>query len=350
MNKKFNIFLWVIFFSLMAPSGMALASWNAVPGDATYAWKTSMEHILITVLPSDQLKSATHTRLTQRRLGEVSKVLSGTHAREGLDNLSSQIVLTQASINKISNVQDRKKAVNDYIKTLQDVSTQLEKEKQTRALAYLPPQQETANTFNIRNIKQNNPPPPTTQPVNQIQRKTEYTQPNTQQPTSPQQTNTTRSTTLPISQPIQPPNPATTNNNSTTFPATTQPSTTSPVTSTEETEAISEEIVEEIGSTQEEIAQIIEELETTLQETEIEEFNQPPNTEEPSNTQENAAPQGESNQGRNEAGSQNNTPNDTPARQQNNAAGQNQREEDSSNSQNNGRGDGETNPPNENEE
>ena len=141
----------------MAPSGIALASWNAVPGDATYSWKTSLETVLLAVLPSDKLKSATNSKLTERRMGEVSKVLSGTHAREGLNNLSAQILSTKESLNKIDNAEDRAIAVALYIETLNEVNNQLETEQQSRSVGYLAPQQADTEQFSIKNLRRSTP-------------------------------------------------------------------------------------------------------------------------------------------------------------------------------------------------
>lgn len=255
---------------------MALASWNAVPGDATYSWKTSLEGVLLAVLPSDKLKSATNSKLTERRMGEVSKVLSGTHASEGLNNLSAQVLTTKESLRKINNAQDRAVAVALYIQTLNEVNSQLETEKQSRAVAYLPPQQADTSQFSIKNLRRPTPvttnnntntnqtvttsppnnyaPPSTTQPT---QRPIgQLSQPVITQPTQTTQPSPTTQPviTQPTQQPTQQPNP-------------TQP--TSPLEPTEE-ELINEEVSEEIGQTQEEINEVIHELEDIIEEAEQE--------------------------------------------------------------------------------
>lgn len=111
MNRNLNIFLWVIFFSLMAPSGMALASWNSVPGDNTYGMKLALEKVLLfAISPSNELKSSTNSKLTERRLGEVTKVLSGVHAKESLENLTMQISATRESLAGIQDEQAKKRS------------------------------------------------------------------------------------------------------------------------------------------------------------------------------------------------------------------------------------------------
>jgi hypothetical protein len=250
MNKSLNIFLWVLFFSLMAPSGVVLASWNAVPGDATYGWKTSMENILLAVLPSNKLKSSTNSKLTERRMGEVSKVLSGTHASEGLNNLSAQILSTKESLNKIDNAEDRAVAVAMYIQTLNEVNTQLETEQQSRTVGYLPPQQANTSDFSIKNLKR---PTRTTNPNtnnngSNVNRRTIT-------PTQPP-----RTTNPPIAvQPTQPP-----------IGQPTQPPFIPPVEPVDEEEIIEEDVSEEIDETQDEIDDIIDELEEIMEEAEEE--------------------------------------------------------------------------------
>lgn len=259
MNKRLNIFLWVLFFSLMAPSGMALASWNAVPGDATYSWKIGMENVLLAVLPSNKLKSSTNSKLTERRLGEVTKVLSGSHAQEGLHNLSAQIITTKESLNKINNAKDRGEAVALYIQTLNQVNSQLETEQQSRSVGYLPPQQANTNDFSIKNLRrQTNPtsiPQPTTQPadnkpviitkiINNTIVKTVTKPAPTIQPSTP--------TLPPTSQPT-----------STNQPIITQPPATEPETNDE---TIDENVSDEIDNTQKEIEETIKELENIAEE------------------------------------------------------------------------------------
>lgn len=217
-----------LIFALMAPSGMVLASWNAVPGDTTYTWKTSLEGVLLAVLPSNKLKSATNSKLTERRMGEVSKVLSGTHAKEGLDNLSDQVLTTKESLNKIDNAQDRAVAVAQYIQTLNEVNSQLETEKQSRAVSYAPPQAENNDQFNIKKIR-------TTPPANKIE---------TSQPTQPSQPGIIQPTQQP---PSNQPNP--------------------PLEPTAE-EPINDDISSDIDQTKEEIDNIIDELEDIIEEAE----------------------------------------------------------------------------------
>lgn len=248
MNRNLNIFLWIVFFTLMAPSGMALASWNAVPGDNTYGIKLAMEKALLLVIsPSSQLQSTTNFKLTERRMGEATKVLSGVHAKESLDNLTMQIEATRKSLNGITDEQAKKEAIAQYIQTLHEVTSQLEEQKVNRAISYLPPQRKTTTSYKIVNPKQTTTQPTTTTPtstqpvINNVTNNYYY-----QKPPSNGGTTTTPTTTQPIV--TQPSTPAT------TTPVTTQPNPTPE-------EIIQPEVVEDINNTQDEIDQVIEELE-----------------------------------------------------------------------------------------
>lgn len=59
-KKVTEVSIWLILLILFVPSGMAVASWNAVPGDMTYGWKISLEKGLLIVLkPSKNLQTST---------------------------------------------------------------------------------------------------------------------------------------------------------------------------------------------------------------------------------------------------------------------------------------------------
>lgn len=295
MNRNLNIFLWVIFFTLMAPSGMALASWNAVPGDSTYGMKLAMEKVLLLAIsPSSELQSTTNFKLTERRMGEVTKVLSGVHAKESLDNLSMQIEATRKSLSGITDEQAKKEAIARYIETLHQVTSQLEEQKVNRAISYLPPQRKTTTSYKIVNPRQTTTTtaPTTTQTqttkpvVNNVTNNYYYQAPpatggNTNptiRPTSNTPTISTPTTGTPTAQPIAQP----------TIQPTSQPD------QLPEEEIIQPDVVENINDTQEEIDQVIEELEQEAQNIpDTEGGENQPQESEPPQQEEQSAPQGE---------------------------------------------------------
>jgi|GEM_PF-3710655 len=131
--KVNDVIIGVILLVLLIPSTMALASWNAVPGDLTYPWKISLEKSLLFVLkPSKELSGSTQVAITQRRFSEATDMLSGSQAELGLTNLTDQIATTSLSIHDINSRSARKELADKYIADLIEVNKRLEKEKLAR--------------------------------------------------------------------------------------------------------------------------------------------------------------------------------------------------------------------------
>lgn len=130
MKKSMDVLIWAFLLFLITPSGMALASWNAVPGDNTYAWKLSLEKALLLVLsPSDKLQSSTQVKLAERRFGEMEQVLDSQYAVEGLDNLNKQLAATSTNIQKINKETSRSEVTDQYIVSLKKMSASLDEQK-----------------------------------------------------------------------------------------------------------------------------------------------------------------------------------------------------------------------------
>lgn len=168
MKKTIDVLIWALLLFLITPSGMALASWNSVPGDSTYAWKLSLEKILLLVLsPSDKLQSSTQVKLAERRFGEVEQVLDSEYAAEGLDNLNKQLAATSTNIKKIDKAQSRSEATDQYLVSLKKMSVSLDEKKSlvktgqiaTTAQKDSPTSTRTVvqNTYNIYNNYNNAP-------------------------------------------------------------------------------------------------------------------------------------------------------------------------------------------------
>lgn len=130
MKKFLDIFVWALLLFLITPSGMALASWNAIPGDATYSWKLSLERILIAVLsPSDKLQSSTQVKITERRFSEFEQIVESEYAVEGLRNLNEQIAVTTTNVQKINQDQSRNEVTEAYLASLKKMSASLDEQK-----------------------------------------------------------------------------------------------------------------------------------------------------------------------------------------------------------------------------
>ncbi len=129
-KKVIETAIWLTLMVLFVPSGMAVASWNAVPGDLTYSWKTGLEKGLLLVLkPSKTLQTSTQVALTQRRFEEVSKMLQENEAQVGLKNLSDQVETTSNSIQSLSAGSSKTQFTMQYIEALTELNQKLEQEK-----------------------------------------------------------------------------------------------------------------------------------------------------------------------------------------------------------------------------
>lgn len=130
MKKFTNILIWALLLFLITPSSMALASWNAVPGDATYPWKLSLEKFLLMFMsPSSKLQSTTQVKITERRFSELEQTLNGEYAFESLDNLEKQLETTTSNIQKINKQETQNQVKEQYIASLKKMSASLDEQK-----------------------------------------------------------------------------------------------------------------------------------------------------------------------------------------------------------------------------
>lgn len=167
MKKSIDIFVWAILLFLITPSGMVLASWNAVPGDYTYSWKLSLEKVLLWVLsPSDTLQSTTQVKIAERRFGEVEQVIGSEYTVESLENLNQQLDTTTSNVLEISKDEARSEVTDKYIASLKEMSNSLSEQKskaQTGAITVV--QQKTTESTSKNIAKNTNTTSTTTKTV-----------------------------------------------------------------------------------------------------------------------------------------------------------------------------------------
>lgn len=153
MKKITNILIWSLLLFLITPSTMALASWNAVPGDKTYSWKLSLEKTLLLFMsPSSKLQSATQVKIAERRFSELEQTLSGEYAFESLDNLEKQLKTTTSNIQKINKQENKDQVKKQYVDSLKKMSSSLNEQKSRIAAGEVPAVvQKSTNNTNISN-------------------------------------------------------------------------------------------------------------------------------------------------------------------------------------------------------
>ena len=108
MKKFLNIVSWSLVTFLLVPSGLILASWNAVPGDALYGVKVGLEKTLVRITPSLALQSSLQVNYTERRLAETERLLADSYRAQetiqSLNNLESQATQAQSAIEGIERI------------------------------------------------------------------------------------------------------------------------------------------------------------------------------------------------------------------------------------------------------
>ncbi len=196
MKKFLNIFTWSLLAFFLVPSGLILASWNAVPGDSLYGVKVGLEKTLVSITPSLALQSSLQVNYTERRLAETQQLLANTYRPQetiqSLNNLESQAAQTQHVIESVSDPTQKTLLAEQYIDTLDRIASKLEQNRQN--LASVPAQQQTQTVPNQQSqtIQPNSTPVVKTQP-------TVVQQPSvTQQPAITTQSTVTQPTLQPL--------------------------------------------------------------------------------------------------------------------------------------------------------
>lgn len=254
IQKFFYTLSWAFLFVFLVPTGLILASWNAVPGDQLYDTKVGLERaLLFFASPSYAAQGSLQIEYTKRRVKEVQKVATTSYARQGLSNLNTQVNDATQTIQKVNNQTRKAELAKSYVKTLRETQQVLEQQKQQVRLAA------SNGTYGFRAPTQTGavsqptvtyqPPTTVTQPT---QTQPVVTQPTTNQPTTPP--TGTQPSSPPSSQPIAEPILVPT-------PSPLSSALSSPTPDVPTPEPTAEEIEEEIEDTQEEIEETIQELE-----------------------------------------------------------------------------------------
>lgn len=105
MRKVLGIIISVfaVFFSV--PTGLILASWNALPGDSLYTTKRALENVTLTIVQSTPLASSFSVGFTDRRYKEADKLLATKGSTLGYSLLVEQAQQTKNIIVDQKNTQ-----------------------------------------------------------------------------------------------------------------------------------------------------------------------------------------------------------------------------------------------------
>ena len=124
MAKLLSLLLLVAMFVLLIPTGLVLASQNAVPGDATYPIKRKLEDVIIAVFSvHPSTRAYFRVDFSQRRFKESAALFTkgdNTRAVETLRELISQTDIATSEIINLQNQQQKKELANKMLEELKD--------------------------------------------------------------------------------------------------------------------------------------------------------------------------------------------------------------------------------------
>ncbi len=131
IKKVFDDIVWVMFFGLLLLGGIIFVSNRTYPGDKLYPFKLKFESFALATSKVLNKQVDFSIDLVIKRSSEVAKILAPKNSVEALNRLDTQVELTAASISRISNPAEKKKAAEKYIAKLYEVSSVLsEKQKE----------------------------------------------------------------------------------------------------------------------------------------------------------------------------------------------------------------------------
>ncbi len=122
--------IWGILLLLLVPSGLAVASWNSLPGSRLYAFKLTVEQAIVSLAPGYEAKGNLQVVYTERRFSDAKKLLADEASVEGLVYLNNQVITTKKTIRSVPDHEVKKQLAQKYIATLKNVNVQLEEQKQ----------------------------------------------------------------------------------------------------------------------------------------------------------------------------------------------------------------------------
>lgn len=132
MRNFLDSFVWAFLLVFSVPTLLIVGTWNALPGDSTYATKLGLERALAYVVsPSYVASSTLQMKYTERRLAEATTLLADKNSVVGMTYLADQVEAAGKTIAGGSNPAEQAAAAQQYIAVLTQASAQLEQQKQS---------------------------------------------------------------------------------------------------------------------------------------------------------------------------------------------------------------------------
>lgn len=114
----------------LIPSGLAVASWNDVPGNRLYGVKIAMENTVLALAPTSQAKGELQIAFTNQRFSEATTLLNNSASPDGLAYFTEQAEAAKLAIAQAPPGPSRDQMTIQYVTALQNASSQLEQQKQ----------------------------------------------------------------------------------------------------------------------------------------------------------------------------------------------------------------------------
>lgn len=119
---------FVIVFSV--PTAAVILTWNSLPGNFDYPIKLAMEKaLLLVVSPSYAAVTNLHTRYTERRFDEATRLVYEKQNAIGYVLLANEVSTTKSTILAGQNEKEQEQAAGKYVKSLEKLSGQLSAQK-----------------------------------------------------------------------------------------------------------------------------------------------------------------------------------------------------------------------------
>ncbi len=134
VRKFFDFFSWGFLLLFFIPTVLIMASWNALPGDTLYGTKLAFESALLAIAkPSLAASGSLSIKYTERRFSEAKQLLSNRNSVAGLAYVGRQVIETKTVIASAPPSATKQELVRTYLITLQNLSNELEQQKELAA-------------------------------------------------------------------------------------------------------------------------------------------------------------------------------------------------------------------------
>lgn len=170
MGKTFSTLVTVLALFLLFPTGLILASWNAIPGDFLYGTKITLENVASTLTGDSRINRELQVGLAERRFQEADKLLTEQNSTIGYATLIEQTTLAKDKIIEAQDTTSKEKLKKEVIvfqQKLEERKVQIAAGEITINAATPTPKTKTAvqnqpQTQPIPTVTAQNPPPPPT--------------------------------------------------------------------------------------------------------------------------------------------------------------------------------------------